>query len=115
MRATAAVLQVLALVVLGCAAASTAAAASLADEVHWTFIGPSAVTFDWRGGSDTLRYGPTVAYGQIVRAYQPSPLPFSSAGPYREARLTGLSQNTIYNQISVDAHFNGRRRVTSSC
>ena len=30
-----------------------------ADEIHWTIIGQTAVTFDWRGTSaeNTIRYG----------------------------------------------------------
>jgi PKD repeat protein len=70
--------------------------ASAADEVHWTLLGQTAVTFDWRGGSDSLSYGPTAAYGQIAIAAVPTPLPWSSAGPFREARVTGLTENTLY-------------------
>jgi PKD repeat protein len=69
---------------------------ALADEVHWTVIGQNAVTFDWRGGSQTLHYGLSSAYGQVAVATAPSPIPFSSAGPFREAKLTGLAENTVY-------------------
>ena len=71
-------------------------AAESAHEVHWTFTGPSSVTFDWRAGSPFIRFGPDSSYGNIVRAVAPQPLPFSSPGPFREARLTGLSPATVY-------------------
>ena len=67
-----------------------------ADEIHWTFVGPTAVTFDWRGSETTIRYGLTPSYGNTVTAVAPTPLPFSSAGPFLEARLTGLQVNTLY-------------------
>ncbi len=70
--------------------------AASADGIHWTIIGPTAVTFDWRGSETTIRFGLTTAYGQTVTAATPSPLPFSSPGPFWEARLTGLQSNTLY-------------------
>jgi len=66
------------------------------DEIHWTFTGQTSVTFDWRGAENTIRFGPTTAYGQTVTASTPSPLPFSSSGPFWEAKLTGLQANTLY-------------------
>ena len=82
------------LVLLGIAAASGRAIA--ADEIHWTFTGQTSVTFDWRGAEDTIRFGLTAAYGSTVTGQTPSPLPYSSAGPFWEARLTGLQENTVY-------------------
>lgn len=67
-----------------------------ADEIHWTLVGPSTITFDWRGSETTIRYGLTASYGQSATSATPSPLPFSSAGPFQEARLTGLQTNTLY-------------------
>ncbi len=67
-----------------------------ADEIHWTITGPTSVSFDWRGPDSTLRYGLTTALGDTVTAYRPSPLPFSSAGPFREARISGLLPDTLY-------------------
>ena len=67
-----------------------------ADEIHWTIKGQAAVTFDWRGPENTIRYGTTTSYGQTVTAVTPSILPFSSTGPFREAGLTGLTENTLY-------------------
>jgi hypothetical protein len=66
------------------------------EQVHFTHIGQTAVTFDWVGGTDTLRYGLTPAYGQFALASEPNPLPFSSPGPFREAKLTNLQPNTTY-------------------
>ncbi|MEQ1832113.1 MAG: PKD domain-containing protein [Candidatus Eisenbacteria bacterium] len=67
-----------------------------ADEIHWTITGQNSVTFDWRGPVNTIRYGLTTEYDQTVTAVTPSPLPWSSPGPFWEARLTGLLENTVY-------------------
>ena len=77
--------------------ASTAARA--ADEIHWTIIGQTAVTFDWRGSAseNTLQYGTSPGnYTGSVTAQTPSPTPDSSPGPFWEARVTGLAENTLY-------------------
>jgi hypothetical protein len=78
------------------AGALIAHGAHAADEVHWTIIGPTSVSFDWRGPETTLRYGLTTAYGSVVTAVAPTPLPFSSAGPFGEGRVTGLAAGTVY-------------------
>lgn len=83
-----------ALLLLGFLLLATPAGA--ADEIHWTFTGPTSVTFDWRGAETTIRYGLTTSYGTTVTAVTPSPLPFSSSGPFHEARLTGLQAGTMY-------------------
>jgi hypothetical protein len=74
-------------------------AALAADEIHWTVKGQNAVTFDWRGSSseNTIRYG-TVSgtYTSTVTGSTPSPVPTSSSGPFWEAKLTGLAENTLY-------------------
>jgi hypothetical protein len=67
-----------------------------ADEIHWTMIGPTAVSFDWRGTGRTLRYGLTKSYGLTATGEAPSILPFSSAGPFQEAKLTGLQAGATY-------------------
>src|SRR5439155_302270 len=67
-----------------------------ADEVHWTITGQNSVTVDWRGGDAEVRYGTTQALERRVEAVAPEPLPFSSRGPFREAKITGLEQNTLY-------------------
>ncbi len=86
--------QILVLVLLG--AAPVARVAAAADEIHWTIGGQTVVTFEWRGPETTIAYGLTTAYGQTATATAPNPVPVSSAGPYREARLTGLLENTLY-------------------
>jgi len=71
-------------------------AAGRAREVHYTFTGPRSVAFDWVGGGSTIRYGRSRAYGATARAHAPRPLPFSSRGPFREARLGRLRPAATY-------------------
>ena len=70
--------------------AAVHSAPGTSDEVHYTFTGPTSVTFNWRGTGTDIRYGPTTSYGTTVASHAPSPIPFSSAGPWQEADLTGL-------------------------
>src|SRR5437762_8987745 len=72
------------------------AARAVDDEVHWTMTGSTSVTFDWRGSSTTVRYGPTSLYTLTATSVTPSPLPFSSAGPFHEARISGLVPGVTY-------------------
>ena len=72
------------------------AATGTADEVHYTYTTPTSVTFDWRGTATAIQYGPTSGYGTTVSAHVPSPMPFSSPGPFEEADLTGLQAGTTY-------------------
>ena len=72
------------------------AATGTADEVHYTYITPTSVTFDWRGTAVAIQYGPTSSYGTTVTAHAPSPTPFSSPGPFEEADLAGLQAGTTY-------------------
>lgn len=72
-----------------------------ADEIHWTITGPTSVTFDWRGSppENTIRYGLSAgSYGTTVTAASPTGtcVPYSSAGPFFEAKLTGLLPDTLY-------------------
>jgi len=68
-----------------------------ADEVHWTITGQTSVTFDWRGPENTIFYGMSPgSYANQVVATTPDPLPTSSSGPFWEAKITGLQQNTLY-------------------
>ena len=76
--------------------ATAPAATGTADEVHYTFTGPTSVAFDWRGSATTISYGLTQAYGLTETAHVPDPLPFSSAGPFEEVQLTGLQPGTQY-------------------
>ena len=78
---------------------SLAGTAGAADEIHWTFKGQTAVSFDWRGSSseNVIHYGTASgSYPSSVTASTPSPLPTSSSGPFWEAHLTGLLENTLY-------------------
>ena len=67
------------------------------DEIHYSIMGQNAVTFDWRGPANTISYG-TVSgtYQNTVTGVTPSIVPYSSAGPFWEARLVGLQENTKY-------------------
>ena len=76
--------------------ASARPAGGTADEVHYTFTGPSSVAFDWRGTATDIRYGATTSYGSTATTHTPSPLPFSSAGPFQEVELTGLTAGATY-------------------
>jgi hypothetical protein len=72
-----------------------------ADEIHWTITGPTSVTFDWRGSllENGLLYGLSAGnYTTAVTATNPTGtcIPFSSAGPFWEAELTGLAADTLY-------------------
>jgi hypothetical protein len=75
-------------------------AAGTDDEIHYTIISPTAVTFDWRGTDTDIRYGLTSSYGSTVTAHTITTgdpfIPYSSAGPFQEAKLTGLSSGTTY-------------------
>jgi calcineurin-like phosphoesterase family protein len=66
------------------------------DEVHYTFTGPTSVTFDWHGTARTIRYGRTARYGRIARAHAARPAPISSPGPFWEAVLGRLKRGTTY-------------------
>src|SRR5207249_4262820 len=76
--------------------AGMASHALAADEIHWTFTGPTSVTFDWRGADSTIHYGLDHALEFTATGVTPSPLPFSSAGPFWEARITGLLPGATY-------------------
>jgi Calcineurin-like phosphoesterase len=67
-----------------------------ATEVHFTFSGPTSVTFDWVGAGTSVRYGRTARYTKTAVARTPSPRPFSSPGPFREATLSGMRSATTY-------------------
>jgi len=80
-------------------AAAGTGLAHAADEIHWTVFGQTSVSFAWRGtaSENTIQFGTSPGtYTRSVTAQVPSPLPSSSAGPFWEARLTGLQENTLY-------------------
>jgi hypothetical protein len=74
----------------------TPALADTIDEIHYAYTSAASVTFDWRGSANDIRYGLTASYGNTVTASTPTPLPYSSAGPFWEAALTDLSPGTTY-------------------
>ena len=78
------------------AVALRGADSNLVDEVHYTLTGPRSVAFDWRGDVGEIRFGRTSAYGRTVSASPADPTPFSSDGPFWEARLRGLLPGTTY-------------------
>src|SRR6266496_6250161 len=82
--------------------AGTASLAFAADEIHWTFTGPTSVTFDWRGADSTIHYGLKDAFEFTATGVTPSPLPFSSAGPFWEARISGLLPGAAYHYTIGD-------------
>ncbi len=85
--------------ILGALAILSPLASLAADEIHYTVTGQTSVTFDWRSSSseNMIRYGLTSGnYIATFTAMAPNPLPFSSNGPFWEARLTGLQEATTY-------------------
>ena len=76
--------------------AAVRAAGGTADEIHYTFTGPTSVAFDWRGTATDIRYGTTTSYGTTAATHAPTPLPFSSPGPFQEVELTGLARGATY-------------------
>jgi hypothetical protein len=73
--------------------------ARAADEIHFTVTGLTSVTFDWRGSTseNVIKFGTASgSYTRSVTAVHPTPLPYSSSGPFWEAKLTGLSSRTLY-------------------
>ena len=69
-----------------------------ADEIHWTITGQDSVTFDWRGTAqeNSIGYGLSPGVYTQTTAQSPDPVPSSSQGPFWEAKLTGLKENTRY-------------------
>jgi hypothetical protein len=67
-----------------------------ARQVHYTFAGATSVVFDWAGTARVIRYGRTSRYAAKVVGRPAEPVPFSSGGPFWEARLKGLRRGTRY-------------------
>lgn len=73
-----------------------------ADQIHFSIISNNAVTFDWIGTSNIIYYG--TDYTNLCcsdTAVNPDFLPVTSPwvsdpGPYWEAKLTGLLEDTEY-------------------
>ena len=73
-----------------------------ADQIHFSVISATSITFDWVGTADHINYGTVPDHlDNVVPAINPPFLPVASPwvsdpGPYWEAKLSGLKQNTIY-------------------
>jgi hypothetical protein len=73
-----------------------------ADQIHFSIISNTAITFDWVGTADHINYGTdSSSLASQVSAVPPDHLPVTSPwisdpGPYWEAKLTGLQENTTY-------------------
>ncbi|MDX6256984.1 MAG: hypothetical protein QOJ11_3318 [Frankiales bacterium] len=78
------------------ATASVSVGNVVVDQVHYTYASRTSVAFDWHGGPSTIRYGTTGSYGSTATASAPNPMPYSSAGPFWEAVLTGLTPGATY-------------------
>jgi chitodextrinase len=76
----------------------TANMAFAADEIHYTITGQNSVTFDWRGTAveNSIGFGLSPGAYTQVTAIAPNPVPNSSQGPFWEAKLTGLKENSLY-------------------
>jgi parallel beta-helix repeat protein len=66
------------------------------DEVHYTFTGQTSVSIDWRGTANDVRWGPTSDYGNATTGVAPQWTPWSSAGPFWQAQITGLTAGATY-------------------
>ncbi len=72
------------------------------DDIHFSVISHTALTFDWTGTADHISYGTDRDnLSSRVDAVHPEFLPVTSPwvsppGPYWEAKLTGLMENTVY-------------------
>ena len=69
---------------------------SVTDECHWSIMGPTAITFDWRGSDNTIYYGTTngnLTNSKVASPAIPEP---DSLGSYWECALRGLLVDTLY-------------------
>ncbi len=72
------------------------------DQIHFSIISNTALTFDWTGTADHISYGMEPdKLSTVVDGVHPDFLPvdspwISDPGPYWEAKLTGLKPNTVY-------------------
>jgi hypothetical protein len=73
-----------------------------ADQIHFSIINTTSVTFDWVGTAESIKLGTKPnRLSKSVKGVNPSFLPVTSPwksdpGPYLEAKLTGLKPNTTY-------------------
>ena len=95
-RAPITVTTVVALLMGMIALGAPALAAQAVDEVHYSFTSKTSVAIDWRGDARDVRWGPTIDYGNTAQGVAPQWTPWSSAGPYWQLELTGLSAGATY-------------------
>ncbi|MFC2116831.1 metallophosphoesterase [Bacteroidota bacterium] len=73
-----------------------------ADQIHFSIISNTAITFDWTGTANHINYGTnsenlTSSVSAVNAEFLPVTSPWvSDPGPYWEAKLTGLTENTEY-------------------
>lgn len=65
-------------------------------QVHFSFTGPTSVTFAWHGTGRTVRVWSKDSAPREIVAHEPSPKPFSGPGPWKEAIVTGLLPGVEY-------------------
>jgi hypothetical protein len=65
-------------------------------EVHFSFTGPTSVTFNWHGTGRSVRIWSRSSPPREIEAHEPSPTPFSGPGPWKEASVTGLEPGVEY-------------------
>jgi hypothetical protein len=71
-------------------------------EVHYTFTGPTSVTFDWLGSGHTLRYWSKSAPPATAQAHPPALRPPVAAGEPEEVELSGLQPGGEYGYVIGD-------------
>ena len=74
-----------------------------ATQIHWTIMGQTAVSFDWVGSETKIYYSTVKGRVSTLQAgvdsatsFTPSPLPWNEVSTFAEARITGLTENTLY-------------------
>jgi hypothetical protein len=65
-------------------------------EVHFSFTGPTSVTFAWHGTGRFIRVWSKNTPPREIEAHEPDPVPSSGPGPWKEASVTGLDPGVEY-------------------
>ncbi|HVX93947.1 MAG TPA: metallophosphoesterase family protein [Polyangia bacterium] len=65
-------------------------------QVHFTFTGPTSVTFDWHGTGRALRIWSKTMPPRQILARDANPKPLSGPGPWKEATVNDLQPGTEY-------------------
>ena len=72
------------------------APAGAADEIHFTFTSRTSVTFNWRGTAKSIRVRVRGNRWKTFPAHTATPRPYSSSGPFEEARIGRLAPGRVY-------------------